>query len=133
MDEKEKIELHKENIKKYIERLYTTTSVNAEANITEELIKEIKKIGIIDLIELANTLDVFGKCVLHYRLPIEYRLDLNFSNATIVNEEDRKAYWKEYKIKLKNMNKGTEEEYDKIILMACTLHVPIKDEEEENV
>ena len=42
--ELQKINERKENIKKYIERLYATTSVNAEANTTEELIKEANRI-----------------------------------------------------------------------------------------
>ena len=133
MNEQEKIATHKENIKKYIDRLYATTSVNAEANITEDLIKEIKKLEIDDLVDLANTLDVFGKCVLHYRLPIDYRMNVDFSNATKVEEEDRISFWKDYKTKLLDMKKGPEEEYDKIILMACTLHVPISEPENENV
>lgn len=127
--ELQKINERKENIKKYIDKLYNTTSVNAEANITEELIKNAKKLGIEELSSLANELDIFGKCVLHYRLPIEFRLDINFSKATEVLESERKLYWKDYKQKLLEKKLNPEEEYNKIILMACTLHVPIKDEE----
>lgn len=128
-----KINERKENIKKLIDRLYATTSVNAEANATEELIKEAKKVGILHLTDLASELDVFGKCVLHYRLPIDMRLDINFSKATEVIESERKIYWKEYKSKLKDKHLNPEDEYNKIILMACTLHVPIKDEEIEAI
>ena len=125
-----KIAERKENIKKYIDRLYTTTSVNAEGNITEELIKEAKKLGVEELTNMAADLDIFGKCVFHYRLPIDFRLDTDFSKATEVIESERKLYWKEYKEKLLAKNLNPEEEYNKIILMACTLHVPIKDEEQ---
>lgn len=124
-----KITERKENIKKYIDRLYTTTSVNAEGNITEELIKEAKKLGVAELTSMAAELDIFGKCVFHYRLPIDFRLDTDFSKATEVIESERKLYWKDYKQKLLAKNLNPEEEYNKIILMACTLHVPIKDEE----
>lgn len=124
-----KIAERKENIKKYIDRLYTTTSVNAEGNITEELIKEAKKLGVAELTSMAAELDIFGKCVFHYRLPIDFRLDTDFSKATEVIESERKLYWKDYKQKLLAKNLNPEEEYNKIILMACTLHVPIKDEE----
>ena len=127
--ELQKINERKENIKKYIDKLYNTTSVNAEANITEELVKDAKKLGIEELSNLAEELDVFGKCVLHYRLPIDFRLDINFSKATEVIESERKLFWKEYKQKLAEKKLNPEEEYNKIILMACTLHVPIKDEE----
>ena len=124
-----KIAERKENIKKYIDRLYATSSVNAEGNITEELIKEAKKLGVAELTSMASELDIFGKCVFHYRLPIDFRLDTDFSKATEVIESERKLYWKEYKEKLLAKNLNPEEEYNKIILMACTLHVPIKDEE----
>ncbi len=124
-----RLEARKDNIKKLIDRLYATTSVNAEANATEELVKEVKKIGTEELAKLASELDVFGKCVLHYRLPIDMRLDVNFAKSTEVIESERKLYWKEYKQKLAAKNLNTEEEYNKIILMACTLHVPIKDDE----
>ena len=124
-----KLNERKETIKKLIDRLYNTTSVNAEANTTEELIKEAKKVGVLQLADMASDLDVFGKCVLHYRLPIDMRLDVSFSKATEVIESERKIYWKEYKEKLKSKNLNPEDEYNKIILMACTLHVPIKDEE----
>ena len=40
--ELQKINERKDNIKKYIDKLYNTTSVNAEANITEELVKTAK-------------------------------------------------------------------------------------------
>ena len=131
MDDRElaKLNIRKENIKKLIDRLYATTSINAETNTTEELIKEAKKVGILQLADLASELDVFGKCVLHYRLPIDMRLDIAFSKATEVIESERKIYWKEYKEKLKSKHLNPEDEYNKIILMACTLHVPIKDEE----
>lgn len=133
-EDREQIRLNarKENIKKLIDRLYATTSVNAEANATEELIKEAKKVGIEELINMSNDLDVFGKCVFHYRLPIDMRLDIGFSKATEVLESERKLYFKEYKDKLKSRNLNPEDEYNKIILMACTLHVPIKDEPIEN-
>lgn len=127
--ELKKIAERKENIKKYIDRLFATTSVNAEGNITEELIKEAKKLGVVELTNMASELDIFGKCVFHYRLPIDFRLDTDFSKATEVIESERKLYWKEYKEKLLAKNLNPEEEYNKIILMACTLHVPIKDEE----
>ena len=127
-----RLEARKDNIKKLIDRLYATTSVNAEANATEELVKEAKKIGTEELAKLASELDVFGKCVLHYRLPIDMRLDVNFAKSTEVIESERKLYWKEYKQKLAAKNLNTEEEYNKIILMACTLHVPIKDDETES-
>lgn len=138
MDDRElaKLSVRKETIKKLIDRLYNTTSVNAEANTTEELIKEAKKVGVLQLADMASELDVFGKCVLHYRLPIDMRLDINFSKATEVIESERRLYWKEYKEKLKSKNLNPEDEYNKIILMACTLHVPIKDDvpiDEENV
>lgn len=128
--ELKKIAERKENIKKYIDRLFATTSVNAESNITEELIKEAKKLGVAELTSMAAELDIFGKCVFHYRLPIDFRLDTDFSKATEVIESERKLYWKEYKEKLLAKNLNPEEEYNKIILMACTLHVPIKDEEQ---
>ncbi len=124
-----KLNARKDNIKKLIDRLYATTSVNAEANTTEELIKEAKKIGIEELINMSDSLDVFGKCVFHYRLPIDMRLNINFSKATEVIESERKQYWKEYKEKLKDKKLNPEDEYNKIILMACTLHVPIKEDE----
>ncbi len=124
-----KLNARKDNIKKLIDRLYATTSVNAEANTTEELIKEAKKIGIEELINMSDSLDVFGKCVFHYRLPIDMRLNTNFSKATEVIESERKQYWKEYKEKLKDKKLNPEDEYNKIILMACTLHVPIKEDE----
>lgn len=123
-----KLNARKENIKKLIDRLYATASVNSEANTTEELIKEAKKVGIEELINMASELDVFGKCVFHYRLPMDMRLDIGFSKATEVLESERKLYWKEYKDKLKGKNLNPEDEYNKIILMACTLHVPIKDD-----
>lgn len=133
MSDKEiqKLEEHKENIRKYIARLYATTSVTAEANTTDELIKEVKKVSIEDLIDLSKEFDIFGKCVFHYRLPIDLRLDIGFSKATEVPENERKVYWREYKSKLKDLRLNGEEEYNKIILMACTLHVPINDEDEE--
>ncbi|MBR1455267.1 MAG: hypothetical protein IJ593_11610 [Lachnospiraceae bacterium] len=133
MSDKEiqKLEEHKENIRKYIARLYATTSVTAEANTTDELIKEVKKVSIEDLIDLSKEFDIFGKCVFHYRLPIDLRLDIGFSKATEVPENERKVYWREYKSKLKELRLNGEEEYNKIILMACTLHVPINDEDEE--
>ena len=131
MEDKEiaKLNVRKENIKKLIDRLYATTSVNAEANTTEELIKEAKKLGVEELINMSDSLDVFGKCVFHYRLPIDMRLNISFSKATEVIESERKLYWKEFKEKLKDKKLNPEDEYNKIILMACTLHVPIKDEE----
>lgn len=127
--ELEKLNERKELAKKYIDRLYATTSVSAEANITEELIKVVKKIGVEELTKMALELDVFGKCVFHYRLPIEYRLNFDFSKATEVIESERKLYWSEYKKKLADKKLNPEEEYNKIILMACTLHVPINEEQ----
>ena len=127
MDDRElkKIEEKKEIIKKYISRLYATTSVTVEGNITDELIKEAKKLGVEELLKMASELDIFGKCVFHYRLPIEMRLNVEFSKATEVIESERLLYWKEYKKKLLEKKMNPEEEYNKIILMACTLHVPI--------
>lgn len=133
MEDKElqKLNEKKENIKKYISRLYNTTSVTAEANITEDLIKEVKKLGVSDLIDLSSEFDIFGKCVFHYRLPIDIRINIDFSKATEVAEGERIEYWKEYRKKLVGMKLNPEEEYNKIILMACTLHVPINVEEDE--
>lgn len=132
MDDRElkKLNEKKENIKKYISRLYGTTSVTAESSITEDLIKEAKKVGVAELANLALELDVFGKCVLHYRMPIDMRLNVEFAKATEVSEGDRLLYWKDYKKILEGKKLNPEEEYNKIILMACTLHVPIKDAEE---
>lgn len=127
-----KLNERKENIKRYISRLYNTSSVTAESSITEDLIKEVKKIDVVELINLAKELDIFGKCVFHYRLPIDLRINIDFSKATEVPECDRLLYWKEYKEKLKNTKLNPEEEYNKIILMACTLHVPINDEDSQN-
>ena len=134
MDDKElkKNSERKENIKKYINRLYSTSSVTAESSITEDLIKEVKKLDMNELISMASELDVFGKCVFHYRLPIDIRLNIEFSKATEVLENERILYWKEYKSKLSDRHLNPEEEYNKIILMACTLHVPINVEEENN-
>ncbi len=81
---------------------------------------------------MASELDVFGKCVFHYRLPIDIRLNIEFSKATEVLENERILYWKEYKSKLSDRHLNPEEEYNKIILMACTLHVPINVKEENN-
>ena len=128
----EKIEKSKEVIKKYIERLYNTSSVNAEGNITTELVKEVKKMDFVELSKLANEVDVFGKCVLHYRLPIDMRMNYEFSKATEVLESERKTYWKEYKEKLKGQHLNPEDEYNKLILMACTLHVPLNEDETES-
>ena len=128
----EKINENKLIIKKYIDRLYSTTSVNAEGNITEELVAIAKKLGVNELSNLASELGVFGKCVFHYRFPIDMRLDVNFSKATFVTEIERKLYWKEYKEKLKLKKLNPEDEYNKLILMACTLHVPIKDDDENS-
>lgn len=131
--ELKKLNEHKDNIRKYINRLYNTTSVNAESSITEDLSKEAKKIDIEELINLASEFDVFGKCVFHYRLPIDIRINIDFSKATEVTENERLSYWKEYREKLKKQNLNSEEEYNKIILMACTLHVPINiSDENEN-
>ena len=56
----EKINENKLIIKKYIDRLYSTTSVNAEGNITEELVAIAKKLGVNELSNLASELGVFG-------------------------------------------------------------------------
>ena len=127
-----KLNMHKDHIRKYISRLYGTTSVTAEASITEDLNKEVKKVSIEDLIELSKEFDCFGRCVFHYRLPIDIRINIDFSKATTVPEEERLSYWKEYKEKLFGQHLNPEEEYNKIILMACTLHVPINVAEAEN-
>ena len=126
----EKIEKRKENIKKYIDKLYATSSVNSESNMTEELIKEARKLDFSDIAELAATLDVFGKCVLHYRLPIDMRLNVELSKATEVLENERVLYYKDYKDKIKAQKLNPEEEYNKLILMACTLHVPLNDNDD---
>ena len=135
MEDKElqKLNERKENIKKYISRLYNTSSVTAESNITEDLIKEVKKVSVEELINLSNELDIFGKCVFHYRFPIDIRINIDFSRATGVPEEERIQYWKDYRKKLKEMKLNPEEEYNKIILMACTLHVPINMEEDKEI
>lgn len=130
MEEKEltKIEEAKAEIKKYIEKIYNTTSLTQEANATEEIIKLMKKLDDDNMVALANDLDVFGKCVLYYKLPIEYKMNVNLTNAARVLESERLVYWKEYKQKLKDLKWNTEEEYNKIIMMACILHTPIDDE-----
>ena len=128
-----KIEAHKENIKKYVTRLYNTSSVTAEASITEDMIKEVKKLSIEELIKFSSELDTFGKCVFHYRLPIDIRINIDFSKATEVPIEERLTFWREYKEKLSGMKLNPEEEYNKLILMACTLHVPLNDPKEEEV
>ena len=135
MEDKElqKLNEKKENIKKYISRLYNTTSVTAESNITEDLIKEVKKVSIEDLISLSTELDVFGKCVFHYRFPIDIRINIDYSKATEVVESERIEYRKKYRKKLNEMKLNPEEEYNKIILMACTLHVPINVEEDKEI
>ena len=135
MEDKElqKLNERKENIKRCINRLYSTTSVTAESSITEDLIKEVKKVSIEELINLSKELDVFGKCVFHYRFPIDIRINIDFSKATGVPEDERIQYWKDYRKKLKGMRLNPEEEYNKIILMACTLHVPIKVEEDKEI
>lgn len=132
MEEKElkKNEETKESIKKLIDKIYNTMSINQETQATEDLNAIVKKADKNVLIELADTLDVFGKCVLYYKTPIELRLDINFINATRVEEDKRLEYWKEYKIKLKDKKFNQEEEYNKIIMMACILHVPIEDKDE---
>ena len=132
MDDRElrKLNEKKETIKKYISRLYGTTSVTAESSITEDLIREGKKLGVVELTNLAQELDVFGKCVFHYRMPIDMRLNVDFAKATEVSESERLVYWREYKKKLEEKRLNPEEEYNKIILMACTLHVPINDKDE---
>lgn len=131
MEEKdlEKRNRHREDIKKYIDRLFATTSVTAEESITKSLIEDIKRVDRDLLIEIAKESDVFGKCVIHYRLPIEYRLDIDLYKASEVSELDRKSYWADYKIKLDSENLNPEEYYNKKILMACTLHVPLKEED----
>lgn len=123
--EKSKIEIKKANILKLLDKLYNTTSLTQETLATEELVKEIKSLPTEELVALATELDVFRKCVLYYRLPINFRLDINFANAVKVDEDTRNKYWKEYKLKLHNQKLNPEEEYNKIIMMACTLHVPI--------
>lgn len=129
MEDKEskKIEETKESIKKLIDKMYNTMSINQETQANEELNSIVKKTDKNVLVELAGTLDTFGKCVLYYKTPIELRLELDFINATKVSEEERLSYWKEYKQKLKAKNFNLEEEYNKIIMMACILHVPIEE------
>ena len=126
MTDEEKNNLRIENIKKNIDRLYNTASITQEATYTQDLIREAEKVSISDLCTLAGTLNVFGKCVLHYRLPIEMRINKELSEATAVPDEEREKFWEEYKVKLASLGKGPEEEYDKKILMACTLHVPLE-------
>lgn len=126
-----KIEGYKENIRKYLSRLFNTSSVTAEASITEDMIKIVKKLNIEELIEFSSELDTFGKCVFHYRLPIDIRININFSKATEVPIEERLEFWRDYKEKLKTQKLNPEEEYNKLILMACTLHVPLNDKKEE--
>lgn len=133
MDDRElkKIEQQKEVLKKLIDKIYNTVSINQETNATEELISIVKKMDKNALIEFASTIDTFGRCVLYYKTPIELRLDVDFINATRVEEEERLNYWKEYKIKLKEKSINPEDEYNKIIMMACILHVPINDNDKE--
>lgn len=133
MDDRElkKIEQQKETLKKLIDKIYNTVSINQETNATEELISIVKKMDKNALIEFASTIDTFGRCVLYYKTPIELRLDVDFINATRVEEEERLNYWKEYKIKLKEKSINPEDEYNKIIMMACILHVPINDNDKE--
>lgn len=125
ISEEEKINNICENIVKIIDKLRLTSSVNSEANLTENLVDEIKKIDINRLVEFSKELDVFGKSVLYYRLPIEYRLNKNLSDATRVLEEERASYYNDFKNELINMKLNPEDEYNKKILMACTLHVPL--------
>ena len=113
-----------ENIKKLINKLYTTTSVKVESTTLNELIKETESIPLEYLINLSNELDIFGKCVFHYKLPLEVRTIKEFFMATNTIEEDRIKYFEEYKLKLKDQHLGIEEEYNKIILMVCMLHIP---------
>ena len=127
-----KIEGYKENIRKYLSRLFNTSSVTAEASITEDMIKVVKKLSIEELIDFSSELDTFGKCVFHYRLPIDIRINISFSKATEVPIEERLAFWKDYKEKLNAQKLNPEEEYNKIILMACTLHVPINEPKVES-
>ena len=131
--ELQKLNERKENIKKYISRLYSTSSVTAEKSITEDLIKEVRKVDVAELVNFSSELDIFGKCVFHYRLPIDIRINIDFSKATGVPEDERIQYWKDYRKKLKEMKLNPEEEYNKIILMACTLHVPINVEEDKEI
>lgn len=133
MDDRElkKLEQQKETLKKLIDKIYNTVSINQETNATEELISIVKKMDKNALIEFASTIDTFGRCVLYYKTPIELRLDVDFINATRVEEEERLNYWKEYKIKLKEKSINPEDEYNKIIMMACILHVPINDNDKE--
>lgn len=133
MEEKdiEKINKIKEDLKKCIDRIYNTTSLGAETTNVESICALIKKIEKDELIEFTSELDIFGKCVLYYKLPIEYRLMVEFINAARVSEGDRLLYWKDYKVKLKEQKLNPEEEYNKIIMMACILHVPIEDEKIE--
>lgn len=125
MSEEEKINNICENIVKIIDKLRLTSSVNSEANLTDNLVNEIKKIDINRLVEFSKKLDVFGKSVMYYRLPIEYRLNKNLSDATRVLEDERLSYYNEFKNELSNMKLNSEDEYNKKILMACTLHVPL--------
>lgn len=125
MTDEEKLDIIHENINKIIDKLRMTSSINSEMNLTENLINEIRKIDISKLIEFAKEFDVFGKAVIYYRLPIEYRLNKVLSDATRVSEEERIHYFDEFKEKIVNMNMNPEDEYNKKILMACTLHVPL--------
>lgn len=133
MDERElkKIEEQKEMLKKYIEKIYNTMSINQETLATEDMNALIKKMDKNVLIEFASTFDVFGKCVLYYKTPIELRLDPNFISITRVEEIERIEYWKKYKKILKEKKFNPEEEYNKIIMMACILHVPIDEKDDE--
>lgn len=128
--ELQKLNEQKETLRKLIDKLYNTISINQETNATDELISIVKKMDKNALIEFAQTLDTFGRCVLYYKTPIELRLDIDFINATRVEEDERLNFWKDYKVKLKDRNLNPEEEYNKIIMMACILHVPINDKEE---
>lgn len=132
MDDKEleKLNKQKEELSKLIEKVYNTVSLTQETTATEDIVSIIKKMDKEGMLEYASNLDVFGKCIFYYKMPIEFRLDVDFINATRVNEEDRLNYWKEYKVKLHDRNLNKEEEYNKIIMMACILHVPIKEKEE---
>ena len=130
MDEKEllKIKYRIENIKKYINKIYTTNSINVETSALNDFIKEAEKVPIEFLVDLSKELDIFGKCVLHYKLPIEQRTNKELFQATLVSEDDRIKFFSEFKEKLKTQHLGPEEEYNKIILMVCMLHVPLDTE-----
>lgn len=121
-----------ENIKKFINKLYLTTSVKVESTTLNELIKETDNLPYEYLIELSKELDIFGKSVLHYKLPLEIRTIKELYDETLTTEEDRINYFNDYKLKLKSQHLGIEEEYNKLLLMACMLHVPLNNNKQNS-